>query len=168
MLVLGKAGSAGTEKGVSPVLRDDVVVATVRASNWKEAATAVVENREWVLARDGRELVGRWPVDPAGTARLRARQASWWRGTWDVDLEGLVLQGARASLWRSALRYTDGDRQVALGGTTGGWSPRPILTADVPLPLHQQVFLLWVELVLARRDAAGAGGADGDGGGGGD
>jgi hypothetical protein len=38
-----------------------------------------------------------------------------------------------------------------------------------PLPLHQQVFLLWVELVLASRDA-GAGGTDGggDGGGGGD
>jgi hypothetical protein len=54
VLVLGKAGSAGTEKGVSPVLRDDVVVATVRASRWKEAATAVVGNREWVLARAGR------------------------------------------------------------------------------------------------------------------
>ncbi len=168
-LELGRAGAAGTGKGVRPVLRDGVVVATLRASIWKEAATAVVEDREWVLAKDGRELVGRWPADPAGTARLRARQTSWWRGTWDVDLEGLVLQAARASLWRSALRYTDGDRQVALGGTTGGWSPRPTLTAGVPLPLHQQVFLLWVESVLARREA-GAGGADGggDGGGGGD
>jgi hypothetical protein len=26
------------------------------------------------------------------------------------------------------------------------------------LPLHQQVFLLWVELVLSRRNAAAAGG----------
>ena len=168
VLELGKAGAAGAGKGVRPVLRDGVVVATLRAANWKEAATAVVDDREWVLARDGRELVGRWPGDLAGTARLRARQTSWWRGTWDVDLEGLVLQGARASLWRSALRYTDGDRQVAVGGTTGRWSPRPTLTADVPLPLHQQVFLLWVELVLARRDAAIAGDGGSDGGGGGD
>ncbi|MGY1683157.1 hypothetical protein [Geodermatophilus sp. SYSU D01176] len=172
VLELGKAGAAGTGKGVRPVLRDGVVVATLRASNWKEAATAVVDDREWVLAKDGRELVGRWPADLAGTARLRARQTSWWRGTWDVDLEGLVLHAARASLWRGALRYTDDGRQVAVGGTTGGWSPRPTLTADVPLPLplHQQVFLLWVELVLARRDAAVAGGVSGggDGGGGGD
>ena len=153
LLELGKACTGGTEKGVRPVLRDGVVVATLRASIWKEAATAVVENREWVLAKDGRELVGRWPADPAGTARLRARQTSWWRGTWDVDLEGLVLQAARASLWRSALRYTDGDRRVALGGTTGGWSPRPTLTADA-LPLEQQVFLLWVELVISRRNGA--------------
>jgi hypothetical protein len=170
VLELGRAGAAGGARGVRPVLRGDLVVATLRASNWKEAATAVVENREWVLAKAKGELTGRWAADPAGTARLRARQTSWWRGTWDVDLEGLVLQGARASVWRSALRYTEGDRQVAVGGTTGGWSPRPTLRADVPLPLHQQVFLLWVELVLARRDATVVGGTDGggDGGGGGD
>ncbi len=168
MLVLGKAGTAGTDKRVLPVLRDGVVVATLRASNWKEAATAVVENREWVLARDGRELVARWPADPAGTARLRARQTSWWRGTWDVDLEGRVLQAARTSFWRNGLRYSDGDRQVALGGTTGGWSPRPTLRADVDLPLHQRVFLLWLELVLARRDATVVGDGGGDGGGGGE
>ena len=159
VLELGRAGGAGTEKGVRPVLRDGVVVATLRAAHWKEAATAVVDDREWVLAKDGRELVGRWPADPAGTARLRARQASWWRGTWDVDLEGRVLQAARASFWRSSLRHTDAGRQVAVGGTTGGWSPRPTLSADDALPLHAQVFLLWVELVLGRRTQAAAAGA---------
>ena len=169
MLELGKAGSAGVGKGVLPVLRDGVVVATLRASNWKEAATAVVDDREWVLAKDGRELVGRWPADPAGTARLRARQSSWWRGTWDVDLEGRVLQAARASFWRSSLRHTDAGRQVAVGGTIGGWSPRPTLTADDSLPLDHQVFLLWLALVMARRDqaattAAVAGGAAAAGG----
>ncbi len=168
VLELGRAGSAGTGRGVRPVLRDDLVVATLRASNWREAATAVVDDREWVLAKDGQELVARRPADPAGTVRLRARQTSWWRGTWDVDLEGLVLQAARASFWRSGLRYSDGGRQVALGGTTGGWSPRPTLRADVELPLHQQVFLLWLELVQARRDATVVGDGGGDGGGGGE
>ena len=156
VLELGRTGGAGVGKGVRPVLRDGVVVATLRVAHWKEAATAVVEDREWVLAKDGRELVGRWPADPAGTARLRARQTSWWRGTWDVDLEGLVLQAARASFWRSSLRYTDGGRQVAVGGSTGGWSPRQTLSADVPLPLHAQVFLLWVQLVVDRRAQAAA------------
>src|SRR3712207_6943715 len=90
---------------------------------------SVVDDREWVLAKDGRELVGRWPADPAGTARLRARRTSWWRGTWDVDLDGRVLRAAPASFWRSSLRYTDGGRQVAVGGTTGGRSARPTLGA---------------------------------------
>ena len=38
MLELGKAGSAGVAHGVVPVLRDGAVVATVRASNWRERA----------------------------------------------------------------------------------------------------------------------------------
>ena len=170
MLVLGKAGSAGCDKGVSPVLRDDVVVATVRASNWKEAATAVVENREWVLARTGRELAGRSAHDPEGTARLRARQTSWWRGTWDVDLEGTRVQVEPTSGWYGTHRYLVDGRVAAESGSTGGWWSRPTLRADGALSLDQQVFLLWLDLVLRGRDSAvfGAGDGGGDGGGGGD
>ena len=170
MLELGKAGSAGTGKGVLPVLRDGLVVATLRASNWKEAATAVVGDREWVLAKRKRELTGRWAADPEDAVRLRAWQTSFWKGTWAADLEGTPAHAEVVSRWKGGYRYLSGGRVVAQTGTTGGWSPRPTLITDVPLPLHQQVFLLWVELVLARRDAAIAGGGDGggDGGGGGD
>ncbi|RBY76131.1 hypothetical protein DQ238_18260 [Geodermatophilus sp. TF02-6] len=154
MLELGRAGSAGVGKGVLPVLRDGAVVATVRAATWREAATAVVADREWVFAKARREIAGRWAADPEGTARLRARQTSWWKGTWSVDLEGRQLTATRPSVWRSGLRYADGGQQVATGGTTGTWSPLPTLTAAEALPLHQQVFLLWLQLVVARRDQA--------------
>ncbi len=169
VLELGRAGAAGGERGVRPVLRGDLVVATLRASTWEEAATAVVANREWVLAKDGRELVGRWPADPAGTARLRARQTSWWRGTWSVDLGGTQVQAQPASWWHGSRRYLAGDRVVAESGSTGGWWPRPTLRADDGLSLDEQVFLLWLELVIRGRDAAVLGGdGGGDGGGGGD
>ena len=55
MLELGEAGSAGTEKGVLPVLRDGSDVATLRAANWVAESQA--------------------------TVRLRARQGSFWKGT---------------------------------------------------------------------------------------
>ena len=168
VLELGKAGTAGTGKGVRPVLRDGVVVATLRASNWKEAATAVIEDREWVLAKAGRELTGRRAPDPDGTARLRARQTSWWKGTWTVDLEGTRVQVEPASRWHGTHRYTVDGRVAAESGSTGGWRPRPTLRADGALSLDQQVFLLWLELVIRGRDAAVLGGGDGDGGGGGD
>ncbi len=116
MLVLGEAGAAGTERGVLPVLRNDAAVATLRASSWSEGATAVVGNREWVLAKTGGELTGRQAQDPEGTAR-------------------------------------------------------PTLRAEDAMPLHHQVFLLWLELVLRRRgDASGGvfGDGGGDGGGGGE
>jgi hypothetical protein len=159
VLELGKAGSAGTEKGVLPVLCDGAVVATLRASTWKEAATAVVGDREWVLTKRKRELVGRWALDPEETARLRAWQTSFWKGTWAADLAGTPVQAEVVSRWTGGHRYRSGGRVVAETGTTGGWSPRPTLTADDSLPLDQQVFLLWLALVMSRRDQAAIAGA---------
>jgi hypothetical protein len=154
VLELGKAGSAGTEKGVLSVLRDGAVVATLRAANWKEAATAVVGDREWVFAKQRGELTGRWAAEPDGAARLRARQKSFWKGAWTLDLEGRLVVGESASVWKGTHRYLSGASTVAESGSTGGWSPRPTLDADPALPLHQQVFLLWLELVISRRNAA--------------
>jgi hypothetical protein len=160
MLELGKAGSAGYPKGELPVLRDGSPVAVLRASNWKESATAVVGDREWVFAKHKGELTGRWITEPEDAVRLRARQKSFWKGTWTIDLEGRPVEMENASMWRGTHRYLSAGRQLANSGTTGGWSPRPTLTGDDALPLHQQVFLLWLELVLSRRNsAAAAGGA---------
>ena len=158
MLELGKAGTLGYPKGELPVLRDGKGVAVLRASNWKEAATAVVGDREWVFTKRKNELLGRWSTEPADAARLRARSTSFWKSTWSLDLEGRLVEMQNASKWRGAHRYLSGGRRLAESGTTGRWSPRPTLTADDALPLHQQVFLLWVELVLSRRNAAVAGG----------
>jgi hypothetical protein len=79
VLELGKAGSAGTGKGALPVLRDGAVVATLRASNWREKASALVGGREWVFAEHGRELNARLAAEPEDTARLRAWQKSFSR-----------------------------------------------------------------------------------------
>ena len=159
MLELGRSGSHGTQRGTVPVLSGDAVVATLRASNWKEAATAQVGDRAWVFGKRDRALVGRWEADPADAVRLRARQASWWKGTWVLDLEGVAVEMSSTSWWRATHRYTSGGRTVAESSTTGGWSPRPRLTAADGMPLAAQVFLLWTELVITRRNNAAVTGA---------
>ena len=156
MLELGKAGSAGTEKGVLPVLRDGALVASLRASNWKESATATIRGREWVFAKRKRELTGRWAAEPEGLVRLRARQTSVWKGTWTADLEGTTVDVQNASLWKGTHRFLAGGRPIAQSGSTGGWSSRRTLDADDSLPIEHQVFLLWLELVIGRRNDAAA------------
>jgi len=156
VLELGKSGSHGTEKGVLPVLDDGAVVATLHASNWKEAATAQVGELSWTFSRAGwRELVGRWSADPEDAVRLRARQVSAWKGTWTVDLAGTPVEVTTASWWKGTHRYLVAGRVVAESGTSG-WTQRPTLTAQPELALDHAVFLLWVELVLGRRSAAAA------------
>lgn len=156
MLELDKAGTAGAEKGTLPVLQDGALVATLRTAKVREAATAVVGDRAWVFERAGRALRGRLASDPEGTARLTATQTSWWKSTWEVDLEGARLQMRIASMWRGTHRYERDGRTVAESGSTGRWLRLPTLTVRESLPLHAQVFLLWVELVLTRRAATGA------------
>ena len=156
MLVLGKAGSAGTAKGVQPVLHDGSVVATIRTSNWKDAATATIGAQPWVLTKNKRSLSARWVTEPEDAVRLCATQTSMWKDTWEVDLEGRPVEVQTASRWKGTHRYLIDGRTVAESGTTGGWSPRPTLTAEPDLPLHHQVFLLWLELILGRRDSAAA------------
>lgn len=154
MLELGKSGSHGTERGTVPVLRDGAVVATLRASNWKESATAVVDGQQWVLGRRKRELTARWAAEPEDAVRFRAWQTSGWKGTWAADLAGTPVEVRNLSLWKGTHRYLVAGRVVAESGTVGALSPRPTLTGDESLPLDQQVFLLWVELVIGRRNMA--------------
>jgi hypothetical protein len=156
VLELGKSGSHGTERGAVPVLDDGAVVATLRASNWKEAATAQVGELSWAFHRAGwRELVGGWTADPEDAVRLRARQVSAWKGTWTVDLAGTPVEVTTASRWKGTHRFVVAGRVVAESGTSG-WTGRPTLTVQPGLVLDHAVFLLWVELVLGRRSAAAA------------
>jgi hypothetical protein len=156
VLELGKSGSHGTGKGTIPVLSDGAVVATLHASNWKEAATAEVGERSWVFRRQGgRELVGRWAADPEDAVRLRAHQVSYWKGRWTLTLDGTAVEAATSSSWKGTHRYTAAGRPLAESGSAG-WSQRPTLTVPGDLPLDHAVFLLWFELVLGRRSAAAA------------
>jgi hypothetical protein len=157
VLELGKSGSHGTESGTVPVLSGDAVVATLRASNWREAATARVAERSWVFRRDGnRELVGRWAAEPEDAVRLRAHQDSHWKGSWTVTLDGTAVEVETTSWWKNTHRFTAGGRPLAESGTTGRWNPRPTLTPSPELSLDHAVFLLWFELVLGRRAMAAA------------
>jgi hypothetical protein len=161
VLELGKTGTAGAEKGAIPVFRDGSVVATLRASDWRESATAVVGDREWAFSKRKGELTGRWAAEPEGAARVRATQTSLWKGTWTADLEGTTVDVESASYWKGTHRFLTGGRQVAVSGTTGGWSPRPTLSADGALPLDHQIFLLWLLLVISRRNTAAISAATG-------
>ncbi len=154
MLELGRGGTAGTQQDERPVLRDGDVVATLRASNWKEAAAVVVGDRSWIYANRRGELTGRRAEDPADTVRLRALRTSLWKGTWAVELEGTTLDRVTTSIWRGTHAYLTGHRQVAGTRWSGGWSPRPRLDAEDSVPLDHQVFLLWLELVINRRNTA--------------
>ncbi|MCA0143849.1 hypothetical protein [Blastococcus sp. LR1] len=168
MLELGKAGSLGVDKHDVPVVRDGAVVATLHGKRSKQPGTATIGAQTWLLEQSSKELTARLPGEPEHAARLRASRVSMWKGTWTAELEGTPVQVQTASHWTSTHRYLIGERVIAETGSTGGWAPRATLTAEPDLPLHHQVFLLWLESTLrGSADGTAAVFGDGDGGGGG-
>jgi hypothetical protein len=159
VLELGKAGTAGMQKGECPVLRDGQVVGAMSPKRWRTAALAKLGAEEWVYARYKRDYVGRWATDPEGSMRLRFWQTSMWKDRWAVDLEGRPAEVGRTTRHYGRGTYgvlIDGWLVAVLGGTKG-WLTRPTVDATDRLPLHQQMFLLWMQHVLQRRMAARAG-----------
>jgi hypothetical protein len=56
-------------------------------------------------------------------------------GVLSVLHDGAAGAFLRASNWRESL---SGGQKIAVSGSTGGWSPRPTLTAEAPLPPAHQ------------------------------
>lgn len=157
MLELGKPGTAGVDGKAMPVLRDGVVVGSLDPGSWRERATARAGEREWVYTRAGRELTGRPAVEPEGVVpRFTAQPVSAWKGTWEATLDGIRVDIRPAAWWKGNRRYAVGGRDIGESGNASRWVPRPTLDLDDTLDLDAQVFLLWVELIIRRRNASAA------------
>ena len=145
-----------------PVLRDGAVVATLQASELEGVGHGRRRDREWVFSQEqGRADRPAGPPSPRTPSGCGPGRRRCWKGTWTAELEGTPVEVQSTVVWKGTHRYLAGGRQVAESGTTGGWSPRPTLTADDALPLDHQVFLLWLELVISRRNTAAVAAAAG-------
>src|SRR4028119_2520558 len=105
-MVRARSGGGGGRRGAGGG-------AAVGGGRGKEAATAVVGNREWVLARAGRELTGREAHDPEGTARLGGRRASGWTRNGAVGLRRGAARGAGPGARRRGGARPGGDGAAA-------------------------------------------------------
>jgi hypothetical protein len=156
MLITGKPDK---KAGEVPVLADGVEVTRLRrVPPHREWITYTVADRAWIVECTWLEdyqhgWVRARPAD--AEAPLRATYAGPY--VRDVVLEGRPLGMARTSFVKGDHTYTDGGRWLATTDTRGWPRVRITLTADAAVPLHQQLFLLCLDLYTCRRNTGAAG-----------
>ena len=130
----------------------DRPVASIDVSNWRERGTLTVDGVDHRVYREGM-LTGDFILEAAGTVVARAQKPSAFRRAFLIEHHGrrYSLQTTSTLTGRMALR--EGDR------TLGSLSRRSLFTRradiDLPpgLPLAVRVFVVWLAVILWRRDS---------------
>ena len=146
------------------VSREGRAVAALDISTWRERGRLEVEgqrftvDRERLMSGDFRLHRGEPPSrgsgsGPAGALLATAAKPSLFRRRFVVTFSGRRLVLERRSGFGRAFVVREGDREVGDITPERFWSRRA--TANLPdnLPLPIQAFLLWLALLVWKRDA---------------
>jgi hypothetical protein len=162
-----EATSEGPLRSRFRVTRDGAPVGHVEFRAVREAGAIDIGDERLTIRRDG--AMGLWQLeqhtDGVGTQTIAtAEKPSAWRSRVVLHLPGRpAWQVRRPSAWRTAYELTEADRAVGTIRRSGVWRQR--VQAEIPddVPVSQQLFTLWMVLLLFRRDDSAAASAAGSG-----
>ena len=104
-----------------------------------------VMSGDFVMTRDGLELA-------------RATKPSAFRSTFIVAWNGREYTLKRKSMWRRAFVLLDGETELGSVAKTSLWTRDAAIDLPATWPLPIRVFVIWLALIMWKRDANAAGG----------
>jgi hypothetical protein len=140
------------------VERDDRVVAELDISWWRERGALLVDREAFSIVREGVISSDFRMTASDGTVVATASKPSVLRRCFEVVHAGhTVTLGARSAWGRTMDVHLDG-RAVGAITPAGAWSRRAFADLPASLPLPVQVFVVWLAVLLWKReqDAAAA------------
>ncbi len=141
------------QEGEKPVAKLDL-------SLWREKGTLTIEGKDYRVYREGL-LRGEFCLECEGKILARAEKPSAFRRSYIVSHAGREYTLQARSPWRRPFILLQGSQEI------GSIAPQRIFTrkanADLPdsLPLPLRVFLLWLTVILWKREAESAAAASG-------
>jgi len=94
---------------------------------------------------------------PEGTLRAKAEKETFWRENYRVELEGSTLYLRQNMMsWRGMFTIADGSGQIGCIRLEKAFSRRMLveLATASPPPLEVVEFLVWIVLMVQRRQSA--------------
>jgi hypothetical protein len=137
------------------VTSGDRTLAVLDLASWRERAEIVIGD---VTHRVFREhmMGGDFIIEAGGRELARATKPSAFRDTMIVHYGGKDYTLRKPSVWRRSFVLMNGERQIGSIAPESAWTRRA--TAELPSewPVPIQAFVIWLVIILWKRDAESA------------
>jgi hypothetical protein len=131
----------------------DRVVADIDISSWRERGGLQINGRSYRVHRDG--MMGPFIVDADGVEIARAEKPSAFYRAFVVRHDGRELELRAAHALRRQFVVLDGDTEVGAIDPQSLWTRSANVNFRIPLPDAVQAFIVWLTLLLWKREADG-------------
>ena len=130
-------------------------VGQVRLSAWRERGSVVAGGLEYRISRE-RAVGTSFVLEGAGSALARAEKTSAFRRAFAIAHRGEEYTLRARSAWRREMVLFDGEVEIGRVAPERAWGRRA--RADLPegLPLEVKLFIIWLSLVLWKRQERAA------------
>ena len=130
------------------------VVADIDISSWRERGGLQIDGRSYRVHRDG--MMGPFILDADGIEIARAEKPSAFFRAFVVQHDGRRLELRAAHALRRQFLLLDGHHEVGMIDPQSLWTRSANVDFRIPLPDAVQAFIVWLTLLLWKREADGA------------
>jgi len=140
------------------VMEGSQPVADIDVSWWREKGLLTIQGTTYKVYREGL-MSGAFILESAGAVLARAEKPSAFRNSFIIEHAGKHYTLCKKSAFRREFLLLDGSGEI------GSLSPEGIFTrrarVDLPedLPLPVRVFIIWLAVILWKRDSDAGGAA---------
>ena len=137
---------------------DGKPLGTIDISVWRERGNLTMAGRTFTIVREG-FISGDFRLESDGTVVATATKPSAFRREFAVTFSGRTLRLRPRSVWGRALVLHEGEREVGGIRPRTMWSRRATGTLPDTVPVPVRLFVLWLAMLIWKRDDDDAGAA---------
>jgi hypothetical protein len=130
-------------------------VADLDLSAWREKATLTIDGVEYRVYRE-RLMSGDFVLERGSTILARATKPSAFWNTFIVHYQGREHTLRKASVWRRTFLLEDHGREIGRIVPHSMWRRDGTATLPADWPLPVRTFVIWLAIILWKRDADSA------------
>ena len=130
-------------------------IAELDISWWREKGVLTVQGVDYRVYREG-VMSGDFILESAGSVLARANKPSAFHRSFAIDHEGMRYTLKAKDAFRRAFLLLDGDRHIGSVSPEGIFTRRATVDLPAVLPLAVRVFIIWLTLILWKREADSA------------